>query len=224
MTITFLDLYNEVAGQPWSMFDADAESYEDLESSLRISIDKATSYLWNLYPWYFRKNTYKFKTKAGKNEYDLPIGLLERKTINGTQKYGIKYNNTFLEYEEGYEELDLTERTGEPEGFYIDGDKLYIYPTPDDVYQIDISYLSLAYAQNEDEEDIYTFTSDTDTLKIPEKYENLFKNCLISLSMLYAIADESDENYSGYKKQYEDALQILMKYCKDSIIDKYIVW
>lgn len=224
MTITFLDLYNEVAGQPWSMFDADAESDEDLESSLKISINKATSYLWNLYPWSFRKSTYKFRTKTDKLEYDLPIGLLQRKTVNGNQKYGIKYGNKFLDYKDDYEELDLTDTKGEPEGFYIDGDKLYIYPTPDDAYQININYLSLAYAQDVDEEDIYAFKEDTDTLKIPEKYEELFKNCLISLSMLYAIADESDENYSGYLKQYEDALQILMKYCKDSVVDKYIVW
>ena len=225
MTITFLDLYNEVAGQPWSMFDADAESMDDLESSLRISINKATSYLWNLYPWSFRKNISKIRTKAGKAEYDLPIGLLQRKTIDGSQRYGIKYNNKFLSYRDDYEVLDNIEETsGEPTDFYIDGDKLYIYPTPDDTYTISISYLSATYSQSEDEEDKFSFTEDSDILNIPEKYEEIFKNCVISLSMLYAIADETDENYSGYQRQYDDALQILMKYCKDSIVDKYIVW
>lgn len=224
MTITFLELYNEVAGQPWSMFDADAESIDDLESSLRISINKATSYLWNLYPWYFRVQTSNIRTRSGKAEYDLPIGVLQKKTISGSKKYGIKYNNKFLEYKDDYEELDLTDVTGEPTHFYIDGDKLYIYPTPDDVYTLNLKYLSPTYAKDEDEEDKYSFTDDSDTLNVPEKYEGIFKNCLISLSMLYAIADESDENYSGYQRQYEDALGVLMKYCKDSIVDKYIVW
>jgi hypothetical protein len=48
MTLTFIDLYNECAGQPWSMFDAEAESQDDFETALKISINKAISYLWGL--------------------------------------------------------------------------------------------------------------------------------------------------------------------------------
>ena len=224
MTITFLDLYNEVAGQPWSMFDADAESDDGLEASLKISINKAASYLWNLNPWTFRKKTSNIKTKPSKADYDLPLGLLQRKTLAGVQQYGIKYNGEFLPYKDDYELDNRRHLQGKPEYFYIDGDKLYIYPTPDDVYTIEVSYLSLNYAINEDEEEIYSFNQDSDILNIKEKYETLFKNCLISLSMLYAIADETDENYSGYKQQYDDALSILVKYCKNSIIDRSIVW
>lgn len=222
MTITFLELYNECAGQPWSMYDNDAEAMDDIESALRISINKACSYLWNYQPWAFRKKTKKITTRQDKADYDLPIGLLQRKTIDGTQKYGVKYNGKYLPYKEDYEEAE--ERTGEPEYFYIDGDKLYIYPTPDNAYAISLTFLSLSYAQNEDEEDVYSFTEDTDILNVPEQYEQLFSNCLISLAMMYAIADENDENYSGYKKQYEDALNILIKYCNKSIIDRSIVW
>ena len=222
MTITFLEIYNECAGQPWSMFDSDAESMEDLESSLRISINKACSYLWNLQPWTFRKKSQRITTRENKAEYNLPIGLLQRKTVNGTQKYGVKYNGKFLPYLDDYEEAD--ERTGEPEYFYIDGDKLYIYPTPDDSYVVTLNYLSLTYAQNEDEEDVYSFTNDTDTLNVPEQYEQLYVNCLISLSMMYAIADETDENYSGYQKQYEDALATLIKYCNTKINERSFVW
>ena len=222
MTITFLEIYNECAGQPWSMFDSDAESMEDLESSLRISINKACSYLWNLQPWTFRKKSQRITTRENKAEYNLPIGLLQRKTVGGTQKYGVKYNGKFLPYLDDYEEAD--ERTGEPEYFYIDGDKLYIYPTPDDSYVVTLNYLSLTYAQNEDEEDVYSFTNDTDTLNVPEQYEQLYVNCLISLSMMYAIADETDENYSGYQKQYEDALATLIKYCNTKINERSFVW
>ena len=62
MTLNFLDLYNECAGQPWSMFDSDAESIEDLESALKISINKAISFLWNYQPWSFRYATQNSKT------------------------------------------------------------------------------------------------------------------------------------------------------------------
>ena len=90
MALTFLDLYNECAGQPWSMFDNDAESIEDFESAMRISINKAVSVLWNYQPWSFRKDTSVIKTKAGRNQYEMPDGLLLRKVIDGTQRYGIR--------------------------------------------------------------------------------------------------------------------------------------
>jgi hypothetical protein len=222
MTITFLDLYNECAGQPWSMYDSDAESMDDLESALRISINKACSYLWNYQPWTFRRKSQNIRTRAGKADYDLPIGLLQRKTLSGVQKYGVKYDGKFLPYLDNFEELEAQE--GAPEYFYIDGDKIYLYPTPDDTYTVTINFLSLTYALNEDEEEVYSFTSDTDTLNVPEQYEQLFSNCLISLAMLYAIADETDENYSGYQRQYEDALATLIKYCNTKINDRSFIW
>ena len=220
--LTFLDLYNECAGQPWSMYDAEAEGIEDLESALKISINKAISYLWNYYPWSFRLAKSSFKTRQDKSNYPHPDGLLVKKTMSGTTKYAIKYDKTFLEYAPDYELLD--EATGEPEKFYIEGDYIYIYPTPDDAYTIKLSYLLAPYGLTEDEEPIYELQEENDYINIPEKYEVMFKNCLISLAMMYAIADESDENYSGYKKQYEDALNILFKYCKDSIYDRCFVW
>ena len=223
MTITFLELYNEVSGQPWSMYDSEAESDDDLESALKISINKALSYLWNLYPWSFRVTSTKIKTKSGTASYSMPDGLLTRKTISGVQKYGVKYDGSYLTYASDYELLD-DEETGEPEQFYTEGDNIYFYPTPDNTYTINISYLLLPYGLDEDNNKIYELSSETDTINIPEKYEALFKNCLISLAMLYAIADESDENYSGYKNQYEDALNILLKYCNRSLTDKNIVW
>ena len=39
MTLTFLAIYNEVAGQAWSMYDGDAESVDEMESALKSSIN-----------------------------------------------------------------------------------------------------------------------------------------------------------------------------------------
>lgn len=222
MTLDFLSLYNECAGQPWSMFDNDAESIEDFESAMRISINKATSTLWNYQPWSFRKDKSTIKLKAGRAEYEAPNGLLLRKVIDGTQRYGVKYSGKFLEYEPDFELLD--EKTGEPESFYIDGDTIYIYPTPDDAYKIELHYLRQPYALTEDDDVAYELVNDTDYINIPEKYETLFKNCVISLAMMYAIAEPTDENYAGYERQYEDALAVLLKYCKNGLVDKNIVW
>ena len=222
MTITFLDLYNECAGQPWSMFDNDAESADDFESSMRISINKAVSYLWNYQPWNFRINTSKITTKANKAGYALPEGIIINKVINGENTYGVRYGKTYLTYASDYEILD--EKEGEPEQFYIEGDTLYIYPTHNKAYTIKLKYLNQSYALDSDDNEIYELKEDSDYLNIPEKYETIFKNCVISLAMIYAIADESDENHSGYVKQYEDALAVLIDYCKNGTIDKNIVW
>lgn len=220
--ITFLDLYNECAGQPWSMYDPDAESMEDLESALKISINKALSYIWNLLPWSFRKATNYVKTKPNKAVYPLPNGIIETNVVNGETKYGVFYGKKNLEYMEDYDYQE--EKTGEPEYFYIDGDNIYIYPTPDDMYQVKIKNLALAPCYNTEEEEILELTEEDDYLRIPEKYEKLFRNCVISLAMVYAIADESDENHSGYMRQYEDSLKTLMMYCNKKLIDKSIVW
>lgn len=221
MTITFLDLYNECAGQPWSMFDAEAESIEDLESALKISINKAISYLWNYQPWSFRIFKHLLKVKPGRNDYNLPNGTITRKVINGKEKYGVKYNEKSLDYIEDFDSLEP--KTGEPEGFWIEGEKLYLYPTPIETKLLVIDYLLMPYGLNEDDEQIYKLTEEDDRINIPEKYEEAFKNCLISLAMMYAIADENDENYSGYKRQYEDALAVLFKYCRDKLRSRRII-
>lgn len=222
MTLTFIDLYNECAGQPWSMFDADAESADDLESALKVSINKATSYLWNLQPWSFRYETSTIKTRAGKNQYILPEGTLTRKVVNGTVKYGVKYQGKSLEYIEDPEGLE--QESGEPTSFYLVGEYLYLYPMPDNVYQVTLEYLLSPYGLNDEEEYLYELKEEDDRINIPDKYETIFKNCLISLAMMYAIADENDENYSGYKKQYDDALIVLMKHCSDKLHNKRITW
>ena len=41
MTITLLDLYNTAASQEWAMYDNDATSNAELESSLVLAINKA---------------------------------------------------------------------------------------------------------------------------------------------------------------------------------------
>lgn len=222
MTITFLDLYNECAGQPWSMYDPDAESKEDLEQALKISINKALNDIWNLRPWSFRETDSTIKTKPNKSSYDMPNGVIEKRVINGNTRYGVIYGKKNLEYLPDYDYME--EKTGEPEYFYIQGERLYIYPTPDNVYSIKLKYLLLPPALTEEDEEAYELNEEEDYINIPEKYETLFRNCLISLAMVYAIADDSDENHSGYMRQYENSLKTLMQYCNKKIVDRNIVW
>ena len=64
MTITLLELYNEVASQPWSMFDNDAESTDDFDAALISSINKALVEIWCSYPFEFRVKSVNIDRKS----------------------------------------------------------------------------------------------------------------------------------------------------------------
>jgi hypothetical protein len=205
------------------MFDNDAETAEDFESAMKISINKAISYLWSCKPWSFRVAKRNFETEQGVASYRFPEGILNKKVSGSTTKYGVKCNGKQLDYEPEYDFLD--EALGVPEYFYLDDEpNIYLYPTPDDRYQVNLTYLRLPFGLNEKGEDLYELKEDNDYIDIPEKYEVMFKNCVISLAMIYAIADDNDENHSGYKRQYDDAMATLVEYCNSPINNKRIVW
>lgn len=221
MTIKFLDLYNECTSQPWSMYDNEIEHITDAEPAMVDSINKAIAYIWNLYPWTFRKYSLKIKTRPTKYIYDTPEGIIAKKTISGSKKFCVRYDGSYLEYVSDYSILEPQE--GEPESFYIDGEDLYIYPTPDDTYTISIDYYLLPFGIKTDGTQIYELVDDTDEINISEKYEKYFKNAVIAKAMLYAITDQSDENDSGYREQYNDALGVLLKNCYDGARERRVI-
>ena len=81
MALTFLDIYNEVAGQAWSMYDGDAESIDEMESALKSSINKALSEIWCSYPFPFRIKTLNISTSPNNSEYSTPNGNIIKKTV-----------------------------------------------------------------------------------------------------------------------------------------------
>jgi hypothetical protein len=220
--ITFIDLYNKITGQAWSMFDGDIDSSDEFETSVTTAIQKALSDLWCSYKFPFRYETQIIKTRVNKSDYPMPIGNIIQKTIRNKKVYGVKLDKTFLSYDSDYEIFD--DEFGKPEKFYTKNDTIYFYPIPDDYYKIELEYLTISPAKDENGASIPTLTEETDYIDIPEKYEILFLNALMSLSMIYLIASESDENYSSYKKQYEKAYKILIDFTKDVQTDKCIGW
>lgn len=222
MTLDYMTIYEECAGQPWSMYDNDPADIEDFESAMCVSINKALSHIWNLYPWSFREKKMTIRTKKGRADYNMPNGKILKRSVAKNTKYNVCLGKTYLDYVEDYE---ITEDdVGIPTCFYIVDNKIYLYPTPDKQYEVSVRYiLSPAGLDNEDNP-IYELKNTDDRVNIDVKYETYFKNCLISKAMLYAIAEESDENYSAYQKQYEEALAILIRHCKDKITERRIVW
>ena len=222
MTLTFLDIYNDVAGQAWSMYDDDAESVDEMESALKSSINKALSELWCSYPFPFRIKNMSFVTREDVNEYATPNGNILKKTVLGKQVYSIRIGKNYLEYLAEFETLET--KSGTPTGFYVSNENIYLYPTPDKAYTVNIEYLTLAIGEDDFGTAVFSLVNDEDTIDIPEKYENIFKNALITKSMLYAIASEQDENYSGYKEQFDKAYKILISYTAGLDKEKRVYW
>lgn len=221
--IKFIDLYNEITGQAWSMFDGDVEAQDEFETSVTTSIQKALNALWCSYDFPFRERTHLITTRANTDKYVAPIGNIIKKTSQGKKVFAVKCDfNKYLEYDPDIELL--TPKTGKPEKFYIKNDEVYLYPTPDNRYLVTIDYLSLYPACDSEGSEKATLVDDEDYINIPERYEQLFKSALLPKAMYYAIASQTDENYGGYKEQYEEAYKLLIKYSRGIDIDKTIGW
>ncbi|MCR5266785.1 MAG: hypothetical protein K6E29_09385 [Cyanobacteria bacterium RUI128] len=214
MTLKFIDLYNDITSQAWSMFDSEVEAKDDFEASVVTSIQKALAHLWYEYEFEFRKRTYNIKTKVNKQDYSLPSGQI--------YKNNVVYNDENLGYLSTPKGLE--EKEGEPEYFYIKNNKIVLYPIPDDVYTVEVAYLSTMPARNVDEEEKSNLVDVDDVINIDEQYEDLFRNTLLPLAMMYLIASETDENYSAYKWQYESALKKLKKCTTPTKAERVIGW
>lgn len=222
MALTFIDIYNAVAEQAWSMYDADAETKEDFESGLKSSINKALTELWCSYDFPFRIKNHIIKTQKDVNSYDMPTGNILKKSVNDSYVYSIRVDRNYLSLVDDIETKE--EKSGKPKEFQINNDQILLYPTPNDEYTVISEYLELAISEDDFGDKRYELKEDEDTIDVPEKLEVLFKNALITKSMLYAIASKGDENYSGYLEQYENAYKDLIKYCNGIDKDKRIVF
>jgi len=216
MTISLLDLYNTAASQEWAMYDNDAETQAELEESLIIDLNKALMEILYSYPFNFRERTHVLFTHPKINSYDVPKGLILKDDL---ENYRVRVNSNCLKK---LEILPSDTKTGAPEYFYIQGNKINFYPVPMEKHIITIDYLTLAIGENSNGEEIYALKSKDDVLFVPEHLEELLKNAVISRAMLNSIASENDENYSAYKKQSETAYRLLIKYSKGISSDKSI--
>lgn len=222
MTITYLDLYNKVTGQAWSMFDSEVEDSEEFETAVTTSIQKALGELYCSYNFPFRSKTYTFETSNEENGFELPNGLIEKHSVKGKEYYGVKLDGSLLKYNPDCVFMD--DEIGKPTSFYLKGDKIILYPSPDDVYEVSVDYVSIYPVKDAEDEEKSTFENDDDYIDIPEKYETYFLDALMPLTMTYAIASLTDENYEGYKQQYEAAYKILLDVVRGIDTDKRIIY
>ena len=216
MTLTFLDLYNTAASQEWSMYDNDATASDEFEKALVIDLNKAVTEILYSYPFRFRERTHIFFTIPNINSYTLPKGII-KKDKKGI--YSVKINSSPLKFISDPSD----DRQGIPDSFYIKGSKMILYPSPKEKFIITVDYLTLAVGEDKKGDEILSLKSEDDIISVPEYLEEIFKNAVISRTMLNSIASETDENYSAYKKQSEAAYKQLVKYSKGVMADKKLI-
>ena len=112
MTLTLLDLYNSAATQEWSMYDNDANTSDELENSLVLAINKATSEILYSHPFSFREKTHLIITIPNINVYDLPKGIIKK---DCEENYCVRINSQPLKLVKDFTEI----KTGIPEEFFI---------------------------------------------------------------------------------------------------------
>lgn len=217
MTLTLLDLYNTTASQEWAMYDNDAASDAEFEESLVLALNKAILEIYTSYNFPFRERTHLILTIPKTDVYEMPKGIIKRDS-QGTHL--IKYNSVLLKLINNSANLEL--KPGVPEGFYIKQDKIVFYPVPQEKGIVTLDYYTVAIGENEQGEEIYSLKNDTDCLLVPVHLEELMKEAIITRTMLNTIASESDENFSAYKKQADNAYKLLIKYSKGVEPDKSI--
>lgn len=209
MTLTLLDLYNATASQEWAMYDNDALSDAEFEDSLVLAVNKAILDIYASYDFPFRERTHMILTLPKMDAYNLPTGLIKR---DNAGKHLVKYNAKLLNYIENPFELEM--KTGIPEGFYIQNDKIVLYPIPLEKGIVTIDYMTLSIGENAKGEEIFSLEKDNDILSVPVHLESLMKEAIITRTMLNTIASESDENYSAYLRQADRAYKLLIKYSR----------
>ena len=209
MTLTLLDLYNSTATQEWSMYDNDAASDAEFETSLVLAINKAVQEILYSYPFGFRDRTHVILTAPKINSYESPTGLIKS---DNAGNYCVRLDAKSLPYINNAGSFEV--KSGVPNSFYIQNNKIILNPIPDAQYIITIDYTTLAIGENALGEEIFTLKNGDDTITVPLHLEELLKNAIISRTMLNSIASESDENFSAYKKQSETTYRLLVKYAK----------
>ena len=217
MSITLLDLYNTTASQEWAMYDNDATSDAEFEESLVLALNKSILEIYSSYDFPFRERTHLILTIPRIDSYEMPHGLIKR---DSKGKYIVKYNSQQLEYI--VDSASLEKKMGTPTGFYIQNDKIVLYPVPQEKGIVTIDYMTLVVGETKDGVEIFSLKNDSDILLVPTHLEQLMKEAIITRTMLNTIASESDENYSAYLKQADRAYKLLIKYSKGVGQDKSI--
>ena len=202
MTLTLLDIYNKVTGQPLSIFETDISDQGEVDHKVLTSIQKALRVLWDAYPYSFRLKNLDITTTADQKDYEQPTGIVVKDGVKLTD------NGNILRLAEKYKHFDNA--AGTPEQFYIRYNKINFYPVPDKEYCVSVDYNTFYMAKSSDGTSKYNLSELDDVLDIPEMFEDLFLTALMNKAMLNALGSITSSFYQSYLQQFIEAYKSLI--------------
>ncbi len=206
----YLELCNDILSELYfEEFDSIAEM-KQVEEGKRVQkeINRALTTICNKQrgAWAFRD----------KEEVIVPIeGVKTYKKPNGFINY-LKYpkNDLVLSYYDSHKYL-TSDTTGQPVAYWMDGEKIRLYPTPDRTYNDDmikVSYLTYDYAIDCCGFGKPVMECDTDTPIIPNQHRDIlvWKVCSDWRANL------GDAKTQFYKEAYKEAYRNMLSDCRQT--------
>lgn len=206
---TFFDIIKDVSNLRWSIVDPEPESFAEVQRAIKLAVAQAHSYIWNLDDFPFKVKKDALYIKGGENAVLAPQGNIMRVYVDGAKhelKQIVSEDADFLEHKIGTPEFYWVE-------FTDNGAVIKVYPTPKEQTIIVIRYISNMKAKNSAGELKYNLENMDDVLNLPndKSIEDIYLHCLNLKSMVYLVADETDENYKPYEKEFLEAYKSLLK-------------
>lgn len=210
---TFLQICQEISRKPNSELKSNIVSLSDVDAEQINTINEALSNIWNeTVEWDLRHKSTTFSTVIGDSTYSMVNGIIKE---NGVKISGNTEPLTFLSSHE-----DLTDASGTPEYYWLEGNEIILYPTPDSVKTVTVKYINEYAVKTAEAVEQDFFVNTTDVLNIPARVEKYFIDCIAHLTNQMLNADQTDEEYLEHGARYAKALQILKKADKGSLDNK----
>ena len=208
---TFYDIILDVSNLRWSIVDPEPASFEDVQKAVKLAIPQAHSYIWNLQDFFFKERKTVITLNAGENAFLSPSGTVKQIWINGDDHYLTEFENS--------EDVDFLEsKSGQPTQYWVEmgdeGPVVRLYPMPEKPVQVFVRYDTSMKAKTADGREKSNYEAMDDVLNLPDDpvLQDLYLHCLNTKAMVYLVADETDENYKPYQREFEEAYRSLLKY------------
>lgn len=206
---TFFDIIKDVSNLRWSIVDPDPESFAEVQKAVKLAVAQAHNYIWNLDDFPFKLKKEAIAIEPDTNTFLAPRGNLLKVWVDGQKNELSSIPGEASDF--------LPPKSGTPEYYWVEftdeGAAIKIYPTPDKKMTLIVRYISNHKAKNQAGDLKYNLEAMDDVLNLPndQTIEDLYLHCLNTKSMVYLVADSTDENYQPYEKEFLEAYQALLK-------------
>lgn len=206
---TFYDIIKDVSNLRWSIVDPEPSSFAEVQKAIKLAVAQAHNYIWNLddFPFKFKKDA--IVVNANTNTVLAPKGNILKVWLTGKK--------TELQAITAEDADFLAPATGIPEYYWVEftdeGAVIQLYPTPVEKTTVLVRYISNHKARSNEGNLKFNLEEMDDVLNLPNDrtIEDLYLHCLNTKSMEYLVADDTDENYKPYQKEFLEAYRSLLK-------------